>query len=511
MFMSADDFKPEQQPSAPLLDAFAPITYSQWRQLVDSELAGGSFEQKLIAHTYEGIDLLPMYWPHDSADLPFIATLPGQPPFLRGTQIAPPPAAPWRICQSIRTDTPTEANRLARLACTQGATALHLAPRDPQSLIETLSGIDTEAITLFIASAPDQALPLAQTFATKPFQGAIGSDPLAAMASGEAIDLEAAWNHIAQVTNWAVRQAPHVATIAADGLIYYESGASAVEELAFTMASAVEQIRALAQHGLGVELSGPRVRFSFALGTQLFMEIAKLRAARILWSKIIVACGLAAETAPAIIHAQSGIRTFTIADPHVNLLRASTQAFAAIIGGCTSLEISPFDAAIQQPDDFSRRLALNTQHLLREESLLGHVIDPAGGSWYVEALTDAVARKAWDLFQEVELRGGLNAALRAGWPRQQIQHTAAKRAKNIASRRDILVGTNMYANPLEAPPAITNNQQATNQPAPTAPFALHPHRDAEPFEALRARAHSGSAPPQEQEVERTREQESTQP
>jgi methylmalonyl-CoA mutase len=238
------------------------------------------------------------------------------------------------------------------------------------------------------------------------------------------------------------------------------------------------------------------VRFSFALGTQLFMEIAKLRAARILWSKIIVACGLAAETAPATIHAQSGIRTFTIADPHVNLLRASTQAVAAIIGGCTSLEISPFDAAIQQPDDFSRRLALNTQHLLREESLLGQVIDPAGGSWYVEALTDAVARKAWDLFQEVERRGGLSAALRDGWPQQQIQHTAAKRAKNIASRRDILVGTNRYANPLEAPPASTKNQQATNKPAPTAPFALHPHRDAEPFEALRVRAHTGGEPPQ---------------
>ncbi|MDZ4720147.1 MAG: methylmalonyl-CoA mutase family protein [Roseiflexaceae bacterium] len=513
--MSADVSKPEHQPPSeiPLLPMFAPTTRVQWRALVESELAGAAFEQKLITHTDEGIDLQPIYWPDDIADLEFVETAPGQPPFVRGTQPAPLPDAlprtPWRICQSIRADTATDANSLALKAYKHGATALDLAPTDSQSLSTMLTGIDTGAIALFISAAPDQALSLAQEFAAtinvEQLSGAIGSDPLATLAMGTGIDLDAAWDDIAQLTSWAIRHAPCLSTIAVDGIVYHEAGASAVEELAFSLASAVEQVRKLALHGIPIAHSGPRVRFSLALGTNIFMEIAKLRAARMLWSKIIAACGLAPQTAPAIIHTQSGMRSFTIADAHVNLLRATAQSFAAIIGGCNSLEVRPFDAAIHTPDDFSRRLAINTQHLLHDESLLGRVIDPAGGSWYVESLTDAVARKAWILFQEVERRGGLRAALYDAWPQQQISETAAKRATRIATRRDILVGTNMYANPLEEqpPPPTTKytNQQAGNQPTtahspPPIGVLLRPHRDAEPYEALRARAQSAGKPPQ---------------
>lgn len=481
--MSADDSKPEHQPpnTLPLLAQFASATAQQWRELVEAELEGGSFEQRLITATYEGIPLQPIYWLHDSAELPALNTLPGQPPFLRGASGSS--SFPWRVCQSIRAVTAAEAQQQAVQAIAEGATALDLAPNDLPALEGTLDSVDLGTVTLLIKAAANQTLLFTQALLTRAdaqqLRGVIGSDPLADLAAGAAIDLDTSWLYLTQSSGWAAQHAPMLATIRAEGLVYYEAGASAVEELAFTLASAVEQLRQLADHGLPVAQSAPHMHFSFALGTQLFMEIAKLRAARLLWSKVIAAWNLDPATAPAIIHAQSGLRTYTIADRHVNMLRATAQAFAATIGGIDSLTILPFDAALQPADDFSRRMALNTQHLLREESLLGAVTDPAGGSWYIETLTDAVARKAWALFQDVERQGGLYAALQSGWVQQQIAATATKRARNIATRRDVLVGTNMYVNPNEEPaPAPL--------PAAAESAMLRPYRDAAPFEALRA-------------------------
>jgi methylmalonyl-CoA mutase len=174
------------------------------------------------------------------------------------------------------------------------------------------------------------------------------------------------------------------------------------------------------------------------------------------------------------------LRSATIADPHTNILRATAAAVAASLGGCESLDVTPFDAAFALPSDFSRRIALNTQHLLREESGMGEVLDPAGGSWYLEALTDALARKAWAQFQAIERQGGLAAALAAGLPQQQIAAQAQQRAQDLATRRQILIGVNQYVDP-QLP-----------WPAEILPSA---HRDASPFEALRALAAAQAEPP----------------
>ena len=192
--------------------------------------------------------------------------------------------------------------------------------------------------------------------------------------------------------------------------------------------------------------AAPRIRFAFSIGSNFFMEIARLRAARLLWAKIVQAFGGGEEAQKMSIHARTSAWNQTVYDPYVNLLRATTEAFSSAVGGCDSLHVSPFDELVRAPDEFSRRIARNTHTVLREESQVTRTVDPAGGSWYVETLTDAVGHKTWAIFQEIEKQGGMAKALAAGWPQAQVADTAAKRAANIAKRKDIFVGSNMYPN-----------------------------------------------------------------
>jgi methylmalonyl-CoA mutase len=193
------------------------------------------------------------------------------------------------------------------------------------------------------------------------------------------------------------------------------------------------------------------------------------------------------ESGRAIIHARGALRSQTLLDRHVNILRGSAGAFAATVGGVDSLELPPFDAAMSETDALAQRIAINTQHLLHEESQIGQVIDPGGGAWYIEALTDALARRAWALFQEVERRGGMAGALRSGFVQERIAATATQRDQQIAARRAIVVGTNLYVNPDETLPAVPKLEPAKGG-------LLHPRRDAELFERLRMRAEAGERP-----------------
>lgn len=273
-------------------------------------------------------------------------------------------------------------------------------------------------------------------------------DPLGQLARDGRLprDLDGIHDVMAQLTAWAQANAPQLQTITVQGNPYHNGGASATQELAFALATAVEYLRAMQARGLSVDDAAPRFRFALSIGSNFFMEIARLRAARLLWAKIVQAFGGNAESQKMRIHARTSAWNQTVYDPHVNLLRGTTEAFSAVVGGCDSLHISPFDELVRVPDDFSRRVARNTHTVLSEETHITHTVDPAGGSWYVETLTDAVARQTWAIFQEVEKQGGMTKTLLAGWPQSQIADTAAKRAANIAKRKDIFVGTNMYPN-----------------------------------------------------------------
>lgn len=486
----ATDGHTHEQPGAGnsqrLLAEFPHPAPDEWRQLVEKDLKGVPFEKKLVTKTYEGIDIQPLYTADQVADLPFTESLPGFPPYVRGGAAAGYQARAWEICQELPYPTPAEWNQAALHDLERGQTALNLAldqatqqGLDPDQapaeavgrsglslatladLAEALADIDLEKTPLLI-QAGTAGLPVAALLAalarqraipTATLRGCVAFDPLGALvqAGSLPLPLERAYAEMALLTAWAKEHAPDLQTIAVAGHPYHDGGGSAVQELAFTLAAAVEYLRGLQAHNLDINHIAPRIRFSLSVGANFFIEVAKLRAARLLWAQVIAAFGGDAAAQRLTIHVRSSRWNVTALDPYVNMLRGTIAAFAGIAGSCDSLHISPFDEAIHPPDEFSRRIARNTQLILDAEAHLGKVGDPAGGAWYVEALTDALARKAWALFQDVERQGGMAQALQAGFPQQQVAQTAEQRRAALATRKDVLVGVNMYPNLKEKP------------------------------------------------------------
>jgi methylmalonyl-CoA mutase len=250
-------------------------------------------------------------------------------------------------------------------------------------------------------------------------------------------------------TELMIKSNSPIKTIGVSGLSFNNSGANAVQELAFTLATAVEYLNEMIERGLKVDDVAKRIKFTFGIGSFYFMEVAKLRAARLLWSKILEAYNVKEENQKIFIHGQTSQFNQTYFDPFVNSLRTTTEAFSAIVGGVDSIHTNAYDESFNDSNDFSRRLARNTQIILKEESHLDQVIDPAGGSYFVEKLTDDIANAAWKLFQTIEEKGGMLKAIQSGFVQDEIAKIAETKKKDFAKRKSVLVGTNMYANPKE--------------------------------------------------------------
>lgn len=493
-----------------LFTQFPVPTYEQWREAAEKSLKGASFDAKLLTKTYEGIVRQPIYRTEDVATLPQLDVEPGQAPFVRGTKSPYGGGAQrWEVCQEMTASDAKSFNETALADLARGQTMLHLvldraarAGLDPdealpedigaggvslfsvEDLAEALRGLNLEELPIFIPSGP-LGLPVfvlvlahleASGCKAGELRGCIGQDPVAALlADGELpYSLDTAFAAMAKMTRWASEHAPQLKTILVQGNAYYESGGHAVAELAFSLATGVDYIQAMLERGLSIEEAAGRMQFSLSVGSDVFMEIAKLRAAKMLWANIVASYGGSTEAQKMKIHARTAAWTKTVYDPYVNMLRATTEAFSAIVGGVDSLHVSAFDEAIRPANEFSRRIARNTQIILEQEAHLAKVADPAGGSWYVEWLTDELAKKAWELFLQVEEKGGMLRALAEGFPQSVIAESAARKEKDIAERKSRIVGTNMYPNPSEQP--------LPQQAAP----ALHEQRIAE-LHAHRAR------------------------
>jgi methylmalonyl-CoA mutase len=289
--------------------------------------------------------------------------------------------------------------------------------------------------------------------------------------------------------------------VAVNTRLYNNAGGNSVQELAFALATGVEYLRQAESRGVSIDTIAPKITFGFAMGADIFLAIAKLRAARLLWSKIVAASGGNTESQKMRIHASTTLWNKSKRDPYVNLLRGTTEAFSAVAGGADSIYVAPFDEVVRTPDEFSKRIARNTQIILGEESHFDHVVDPAGGSYYVETLTAQVADTAWTLFQQIEKEGGMTKALQAGTPQKQVKAIAAKKAEQVAQRRLSIIGVNVYSNATEKPlegdkaGAPKNPCGCTcgehGEPAASSVEILVPVRGAEPFEKLRE-AVSGS-------------------
>ena len=478
-----------------LLAEFAPLTYEEWYKTAVQSLKGRPFS-KIISSTYEGINLQPIYRVPDTADLPHLDTLPGEFPYLRGTKADGGLNEPWLIAQEIAYSTPEQFNEALRHDLQRGQTAVNLIPDRPtrdgvdpnQAVIDdigrkgvslattadlaaALAGVNLSQTPIFIRSGT-AVLPLAALLLAYAQQsgvdmaelrGSLEADPLGELARRGRlpISLSNAFDEITTLISWTRQQAPNLKAITVHSYPYANSGGTAVHELAFTLAAGVEYIRAMQSRDLDIEVIARQMNFAFNLGSDFFMEIAKLRAARLLWAQIVHAFGGSEEAGKMNLHGRTTRFNKSTADAYVNMLRITTEALAGAVAGVDSLHTAPFNEESEPPDEFSRRIARNAQIILQEEANLTQLIDPAGGSWYVEYLTDQIAQRTWRLFQEVERKGGLYEALLAGFPQGLVAATAKKRSTNLARRKDVLVGINMYANPNETPQPVNKTDYTT--------------------------------------------------
>lgn len=437
-------------PETSLFAEFSPPTHEEWVAAAVASLKDKPLD-KLTHLTYEGIPIAPLLGPEATADLP--ATAPGQFPFRRGTHGDVNLDQPWLIAQPLAGSDPAKLNEQLRYDLAHGQTAVswpindHFTADDIRTVLTDVKLVD---VPLFIP-CPHGLPPLAALAAACPndlarLHGGLLYDPVAWLAGEGNQPLKAMYDATAVLTQWAIENAPHLHTLAVMPAHYRECGAHAVQEIALMLATAVYHIRQLQQRGLDINTIGSRLLVMFGLGSDFFMTVAKLRAARTVWAQMMAAFGGNTAAQKITIHAQTSASNKSRLDPHVNMLRATTEAFAAALGGADSIEITPFDAPQHTPDEFSRRIARNVHLILQNEVNLAQLLDPAGGSYIVEYLTEELAQRGWSLFQEIEAAGGVVAALQTGMIQQHIGETAAARQNDLATRKTVMVGTNMYPN-----------------------------------------------------------------
>jgi methylmalonyl-CoA mutase len=425
----------------------------------------------LTTRTYDGIPVRPLYTAADARD----AGWPGARPYLRGATADGPTAAGWDVRTRHADDDPARLRGALLADLENGASSLWLV--GVSDLAAALAGVYVELAPVVLDAGP-AAVATADAFAAlvrdrgldpAEVRGSLGFDP---------IGLRARTGAAADLSPLARRELPAMRVATVDGTVYHDAGAGDAVELAAATAVGVAYLRALTDAGRSVDEALAAVEFRFAVTADQFASIAKLRAARQLWGRVAELSG-ATESRGQAQHAVTSAAMLTRRDPWVNMLRSTVACVAAAVGGADAVTVLPFDTALGRPDDLARRVARNTQTILHDESSLGRVVDAAGGSWYVESLTRALAERAWDHFTAIERAGGALAALDGGLLSSLVAEARDARARDVATRKAPITGVTEYALPDE--PAVPR------EPAPAAPTGgpLPPVRWAAEFEALR--------------------------
>jgi methylmalonyl-CoA mutase len=460
---------------------FPPVEYEAWRALVEQDLKGAPFERRLVKRTYEGIDIQPLYTAESLSGEDDAAGYPGLPPFTRGGTVLGCIEAGWDIRQTYDEPEPTQANRAILDDVSRGVTSIELRIQDGgktpgagggvsidrlDDVERVLADVDLQGTAVALdgggSFVPGSALLAAlwqkRSADNAQVHGAFNADPLAALASAGRLpaDVDRSLTDLAELATWTTKTFPNVTAVGVDTAPYHDAGAHVAQDLAYSMATGIEYLRAMERGGLDVNIAARQILFRYSVGCRLFMAIAKLRAARRLWARVVEACGGGEDARRMAVHVRTARRVLTTRDPWVNMLRNNVCCFAGAVAGADSITTAPFDAAIGQPDEFSRRVARNTQLLLREESHLHRVVDPAGGSWFIEKLTDGLAGKAWSILQDIERQGGMSKVLLSGRVAAEIEATWQARLRNLATRKDAITGVSEFPNreeePIEKPP-----------------------------------------------------------
>jgi methylmalonyl-CoA mutase len=432
---------------------FSKPTHDHWLDLVAKTLKGADFDETLISHTYDGLTIEPLY--HEGEHRPQDIGLPGQAPFRRGMD-----QTTIHLCQSFAHPDIEQTNREILDDLAGGVTAIRLkiddgvsggiAVNDLSDMERVLADVFLDMISIEVDAGvrgPEIAGLLSTLWQDKKItakaRGSFLLDPIGLMArrnQGEA-SLESAV-HIAQKTS---ARTPGVATLCVD----MRAGASEAQEIAIAAATGVAYLRAMEHAGMGLEIAARQICFLLNVDTDVFLNIAKVRAFRQIWSQITAASGIDAQCAT--IKLETARHMMAANDPWVNMLRVTAACFAATVAGASSITIAPYTEALGLPDGFGRRIARNTHIILKEEAHLANVEDPAGGSWFIENMTDQLIDKAWGLFQEIEAEGGIVAALKSNMVRSKIAAVEALRQNNIETGKDVLVGVNRFVNTDEKP------------------------------------------------------------
>lgn len=483
-----------------LAQDFPAANIDEWRTLVEKALKGADFDKRLVTRTADGLKINPLYTRGDALQST-ANELPGKPPFTRGTKSVRDGLG-WDIRTFHIESDPKAVNTAILEDLEGGVTSIALQVGDAglaptkEAFATALTGVLLDVCPIVLVAGEnvfDASLALMAEWDAKGIkpaerQGSFGADPLGTLAMTGRLSepVETALARAVALMKTTL-SSPRVQVMTADGVVAHVAGASEAQELAFMLSALVAYLRAAEMGGIAPAEALPKINVSLAADIDEFSTIAKLRAARHLIWRVADACGAGEAASSVTLNCPTSYRIMAKRDPWTNILRTTIACAGAALGGADAIVVLPFTFALGKPDAFARRVARNIQIVCQEESNLGRVNDPAGGSWYVENLTDDMTKKAWEIFQDIEARGGLLAGLQSGFIQETIAKTAEARAKSVATIRQELTGVNAF--PLLGDDGV----HADPWPAPSAPVTkaaieiapLKPHRLGEAFEALR--------------------------
>lgn len=415
-----------------LLSDFPPVATEAWEQVIREDLKGADDLQKLVWHSPEGIAVRPYYRAEDTAALQVLESAPGAFPYARGTH----DKGGWRIREQIEAIDPEEANSAARCAVAAGAEEIafaHVAVTNASDLGILVANLG-EIPVHFSHASPGMIRLVIQRM----------NQRKSGITRSAALDWSADPAFSAEVLSTSP---PEFIPFTIRAQEYRNSGATAIEEVAFALASGVDFLAEMQERGVAPVRAADSIAFSFAMGPEFFMQIAKLRAFRMVWAQAAVSFGVPREHAGARIYALTSRWNRTVYDPHNNILRTTTEAMSAVLGGADSIYIVPFDECYNVGDETSRRLARNTQIILKQEAHLARVADAGGGSYYLEALTESIARRAWEQLQRIEAAGGFRKTM--AQMEQILDQRRIAQEESVIARKIVLTGTNRFANAAE--------------------------------------------------------------
>lgn len=477
-----------------LFEAFPPVPTEAWEEKIMEDLKGADYEKKLVWKTAEGLSLRPYYRQEDLAALGHLDHMPGQFPYIRGKGTE---SNDWRVRQDIRVTEVKSANDKALDILMKGIDSLGFILDDNQQvdhayLDNLLKNIYAHSVELNFSCGQKSMevvriiLELVKAYNRdlEKIHGSVDFDPLSTLVlHGKWEEDEAsAFRHAAELIE-AAGHLPHFRVVGVHASVFHNAGADTVQELAYALAAGNEYLARITSLGMSVTRVAPRIGFSFAAGSNFFVEIAKYRAARMLWAKIVKAYGGDDASARMYIHVTTSLWNKTLYDPYVNMLRTTTEAMSAVLAGIDSLSVGAYDLPAGEAGEFGERIARNQQLLLKEESYLDKVVDPSAGSYFIEKLTDELAAAAWALFQKTEAEGGYLKGLYAGTIQDAIAGSARQRDMEIAQRKLTLLGVNQYPNPQESLASYPVDEESGIQGTEIRPLKVY--RGAAAFERLR--------------------------